>query len=107
MPKSYSQEYIDSLNQVEMHDNLGITLARACVEANVPLKLVAKYFGVSRMTVHTWFRGGPIRPGRVPLVNSLLTNIKEDTARGTLPLADFKDAKQYIAKLIDAQDEPA
>jgi hypothetical protein len=24
-----------------------------------------------------------------------------------LPLADFKDAKQYIAKLIDAQDEPA
>jgi hypothetical protein len=107
MPKSYSQEYIDSLNQVEMHDNLGISMARACVDANIPLKLIARYFDVSRMTVHTWFRGGPIRPGRIPMVRSLLANIKEDTARGTLPLADFKKAKQYIYKLIDAQDESA
>ena len=100
MPKSYSPEYIASLNAVRMYDNLGVTLARACVKANLPLKLVAKILGVSRMTVHTWFRGGPIRPGRARLVQLLLKTIEVDTARGLLPLADFKDAKEYVHELI-------
>jgi hypothetical protein len=106
MPKSYSQEYIDALNSVGMHDNLGVTLARACVKANLPLKLVAKILGVSRMTVHTWFRGGPIRPGRTKLVQLLLKTIEVDTARGLLPLADFKEARVYVHELTkDSHDE--
>lgn len=103
MPKSYSPEYINAINSVEMYDNLGIALARECVKANVPLKLVAKVFGVSRMTVHTWFRGGPIRSGRVPLVNAFLSVIEQDTAKGVLPLADFPSAKKYITELIEKQ----
>ena len=105
MPKSYSPEYVSALNAVDMRDNLGIVLARACVKANIPLKLVAKVFGVSRMTVHTWFRGGPIRPGRVQLAYALLKIIEEDTAKGILPLADFKSARAYINNLLDT--EPA
>lgn len=105
MPKSYSPEYVDALNKVDMRDNLGIVLARACVKANIPLKLVAKLFGVSRMTVHTWFRGGPIRPGRTQLVYALLKIIEEDTARGILPLADFKSARAYVNELLNT--EPA
>jgi len=103
LPKSYSPEYIDAINKVEMYDNLGIALARACVKANIPLKLVARVFGVSRMTVHTWFRGGPIRSGRLPLVNSFLSIIEQDTAKGVLPLADFQAAKKYITELLEKE----
>ena len=105
MPKSYSPEYVKMLNAVVMADNLGIVLAKACVKANLPLKLVAKVLGVSRMTVHTWFRGGDIQTGRKPLVITFLKVIEEDTAKGVLPLADFKSAKEYVHNLINK--EPA
>lgn len=99
MPKSYSPEYIEMLNAVVMPDNLGVVLAKACVKANMPLKLVAKLFGVSRMTVHSWFRGGEIRAGRRSLIIAFLKVLEEDTARGVLPLADFKAAKDYVYEL--------
>jgi hypothetical protein len=105
MPKSYSPEYVEMLNAVVMPDNLGVVLAKACVKANIPLKLVAKLFGVSRMTVHSWFRGGEIRSGRKQLIVAFLKVIEEDTARGVLPLADFKAAKEYIYELTSK--EPA
>lgn len=105
MPKSYSPEYVEMLDAVVMPDNLGVVLAKACVKANIPLKLVAKVFGVSRMTVHTWFRGGEIRSGRKQLIIAFLKVLEEDTARGALPLADFKSAKDYIYDLISK--EPA
>lgn len=105
MPKSYSPEYIEMLDAVVMPDNLGIVLAKACVKANIPLKLVAKALGVSRMSVHTWFRGGEIRQGRKQLIVTFLKVVEEDTARGVLPLADFKSAKEYIHDLISK--EPA
>ena len=105
MPKSYSPEYKEMLNSVVMPDNLGVVLAKACVKANIPLKLVAKLFGVSRMTVHTWFRGGEIRSGRKQLIVAFLKVIEEDTAKGVLPLADFKSAKEYIHDLTSK--EPA
>ena len=104
MPKSYSPEYVKMLNAVVMADNLGIVLAKACVKSNLPLKLVAKALGVSRMTVHTWFRGGEIQSGRKLLVITFLKVIEEDTAKGVLPLADFKSAKEYIHEL---NKEPA
>lgn len=105
MPKSYSPEYIKMLDAVVMPDNLGIVLAKACVKANIPLKLVAKALGVSRMSVHTWFRGGEIRQGRKQLIVTFLKVVEEDTARGVLPLADFKSAKEYIHDLNS--EEPA
>jgi hypothetical protein len=105
MPKSYSPEYVDALNSVVMPDNLGIVLAKACVKANIPLKLVAKLFGVSRMTIHVWFRGGEIRSGRKQLIYAFLKILEEDTAKGILPLADFKSAKSYMHEL--SEKEPA
>jgi hypothetical protein len=56
------------------------------------------------MTVHTWFRGGEIQSGRKLLVITFLKVIEEDTAKGVLPLADFKSAKEYIHEL---NKEPA
>jgi len=105
MPKSYSPEFVGALNKVDMRDNLGIVMARMCIKANLPASMVAKVFGVSRMTIHTWFRGGSIRTGRVETVHAFLRIIEADTAKGILPLADFKSARAYIRDLI--KTEPA
>jgi len=105
VPKSYSSEYVDMLDAVSMPNNLGVVLAKACVKANIPQKLVARVFNVSRMTVHTWFRGGEIRSGRRQLIIAFLKILEEDTAKGKFPLADFKSAKEYIYDLISK--EPA
>lgn len=105
MPKSYSPAFVEALSKVDMRDNLGIVMARACIKANLPASMVAKILGVSRMTIHTWFRGGPIRAGRVELVHAFLRIVQEDTAKGVLPLADFKSARAYLRDL--AKIEPA
>lgn len=107
MPKSYSPEYIKALNQVKMYDNLGITLARACVKANLPIAAVSKLLGVSRMTIHTWFRGGDMRPKSTESVKLLLKVIETDTAKGLLPLADFKSAREYVNEFYKTEKESA
>jgi len=105
MPRSYSPEFIKAINRVKMYDNLGVTLARACIKANLPLISVAKLMGVSRMTVHTWFRGGEMHPKSADAVKTLLKVIEVDTAKGLLPLADFKAARAYVREFF--KDESA
>lgn len=105
MPRPYSPEFIDAINKVKMYDNLGVKLARACIKANLPLNAVSKLLGVSRMTVHTWFRGGDMHPKSADMVRTLLKVIEVDTARGALPLADFKEARAYVREFF--KDESA
>ena len=59
MPKKYSQSFLIELGKAD-NERLGVKLAKACVRADLPIIEVAKVFGVSRMTIHTWFRGGAI-----------------------------------------------
>ena len=100
MPKSYSPEYVRAIHSVGLHDNLGVQLARACIKANLPIIAVSKLLGVSRMTVHTWFRGGDMRDKSAEMVKTLLKVIEADTARGVLPLAGFKEARAYVREFF-------
>lgn len=43
---------------------LGVKLGRICVKRDIPVKDVAEYFGVSRVTVYGWFRGKVIVSGK-------------------------------------------
>lgn len=36
---------------------LGVKLGRICIAKNIPVKEVAEYFSVSRLTVYKWFSG--------------------------------------------------
>jgi transposase len=55
MPKKYSPRFLVELNNLD-EEKLGVRLAKACVNADLPITDVAKVFGVSRMTIHSWFR---------------------------------------------------
>ena len=77
-----------------------MVLAKKCIAANIPSTMVAKLMGVSRQTIYAWFRGGEIQSERVPMVKTLIKVIDQDTAKGILPLKDYKSSKNYYNSLI-------
>jgi len=78
----------------------GQELAKLCVEANLPASYVCKVFGISRMALHTWFRGGPIRPKRLKLVDAFMSLVEKDMKAGLLPARNLAEAKNYIEDMI-------
>lgn len=77
-----------------------MVLAKKCIAANIPSTMVAKLMGVSRQTIYAWFRGGEIQPERLPMVQTLIKIIDQDTAKRILPLKDYKSSKDYYNSLI-------
>jgi hypothetical protein len=78
----------------------GQLLAKVCVEANLPASYVCKVFGISRMALHTWFRGGPIRNKRMGIVNAFISLVNKDLTAGILPAKNLKEAKAYIEDML-------
>ena len=37
--------------------SIGVKLGRFCIKQEYPVREVAEYFGVSRMTIYKWFTG--------------------------------------------------
>ena len=44
-------------NQEASAKHPGVKLGRICIKHNVPVAQVAKYCGVTRATVYSWFKG--------------------------------------------------
>jgi hypothetical protein len=44
-------------NKVANAKSPGVKLGRICIEKDIPVREVAEYFGVSRMTIYKWFVG--------------------------------------------------
>lgn len=105
MPKKYSQSFLIDLHKAD-GDRLGVQLAKACVRADLPATEVAKVFGVSRMTIHTWFRGGAIRDKNVSKIKQFLRALNdawieefENKTEG-LPIPSQKEAWTFLETRI-------
>jgi hypothetical protein len=99
MPRSYSNRFLLTLSKPDAIMT-GQELAKLCVEANLPASYVCKVFGISRMALHTWFRGGPIRPKRLKLVDAFMNLVEKDIKVGLLPARNLTEAKNYIEDMI-------
>lgn len=99
MARTYSQELIGEVNSRDPN-NSGVALAQACIKANLPAKYVAVALSVSRMTVHSWFRGAPLREKNRRLVEVFTDLVESDTAKGLLPAKNMMEAKAYIEEMI-------
>lgn len=99
MPRSYSNRFLLTLSKADAITT-GQILAKVCVEANLPASYVCKVFGISRMALHTWFRGGPIRPRRVGIVDAFISLVDKDLQAGLLPARNLKEAKAYIEEML-------
>lgn len=99
MPRSYSSRFLLTLSKPDAVMD-GQLLAKVCVEANLPASYVSKVFGISRMALHTWFRGGPIRPRRMDTVLAFISLVNKDLKAGVLPAKNLKEAKAYIEDML-------
>ena len=99
MPRSYSSKFLLTLSKPDAILT-GQNLARICVEANLPASYVCKVFGISRMALHTWFRGGPIRTKRMKMVDAFIALVDKDLKAGMLPAKNLKEAKAYIEDML-------
>lgn len=52
----YTNTFVTSVHAADATE-LGVRLAKLCIEKDIPLKDVAEYFGVSEMTIRNWFTG--------------------------------------------------
>ena len=44
-------------NAAADQNGLGVRLGKFCIDKDIPVSHVAKFFGVSRMTIYKWFAG--------------------------------------------------
>ncbi len=79
---------------------LGTDLANACIKANLPAGYIAQVFDTSRQTIHSWFRGGAIRPKKRQRIEVFIQLLEEDMKRGVLPCKNLRDAKAYLRDMV-------
>jgi hypothetical protein len=96
--RPYDKRLLEVIRTIE-NPTLGQTLARACLSANIPVTHVAHALEVTRMTIHTWYRGGEIRGNNKKMINLFMDYVSRDTSSGRLPAKDLEDATKYIEEL--------
>lgn len=92
MPRTLDDTLIENLRTAE---GLGGSLGRLCVKAELPILYVAEMLDVSRMTMHTWLRGGAIQPSRVPKIERFMQLVENDLQSGVLPKKTLVETKEY------------
>jgi transcriptional regulator with XRE-family HTH domain len=95
MARPYSKGYLMALSDLDSK-RLGVRLAKLCVKANLPAQYVAEVFGVSRMTIHSWFRGKAIRDKNCTRIENFMVLVREGLHEGDLPVSTLLDAKKYL-----------
>ena len=95
MARSYSQSFLETINTMDPN-NLGVQLAKLCVKANLPTSYVARKVGVSRYTIHSWFRGQYIRKINKIKVEAFIKEIDKGFNENKLPVLNLSFAKQYL-----------
>mgnify|MGYP003660223731 CR=1 FL=1 len=99
MTRPYSQEFVMGLHHANPK-RIGVKLAKVCVKANLPSIHVAKAFGVSRMAIHSWFRGSPVRDKNNTRIEHFIELIEQGLASGDFPASDRIVTKKYLESEI-------
>jgi hypothetical protein len=99
MPKSYSEKFVLNL-QKNTSDHIGIKMAKLCVKARLPIKDVANVFKVSRMAIHSWFRGSEIKEENVIKIQRFNNIIETELLEGHLPKVTSILAKHYLEEIV-------
>jgi hypothetical protein len=95
MARPYSEQFILSLNKADP-TRAGVQLGKVCVKANLPITHVAKALDVSRMSVHSWFRGQYVREQYYERIIKFIDKVNNDIDNNILPAMSIQDAKKYL-----------
>jgi hypothetical protein len=101
MARPYSEQFLISLQKADP-TRIGVQLGKICVKANLPTTYVAEAFNVSRMSIHSWFRGQYVREKNYEKITKFIELINKGIVNGVLPAETSTDAKDFIrAKVIN------
>jgi transcriptional regulator with XRE-family HTH domain len=100
MSRPYSTKFLSGLEEADDTYRVGYRMAKLCVAANLPAKYVAKALGVSRATVHNWFRGAVLRGKNEDIALAFIRLVEKDLGAEVLPAKSVKGAKAYIEDMI-------
>ena len=82
MGRKYGEKLKASLEN-KSDDRLGYRLARLCIRANLSAKRVAEMLGVSKTTVHKWFRGTGVKESNFKAVEGLIDKLTKEHEQQT------------------------
>ena len=99
MPRSYSTDLLDTVENTRTY-RLGLDLANTCIKAGLPATYIAQVFDTTRMTIHSWFRGGAIRPSKRQKIEVFIQLVEEDMKKGILPCKNLRDARAYLKDMV-------
>jgi transcriptional regulator with XRE-family HTH domain len=72
--RGYSLRLVDAIKAANPR-HPGVRLAKHCIAKGISVNQIAKFFGVSRMTVYTWFTGsGMPHKSKLELIEELLSS---------------------------------
>ena len=100
MPRPYSERFLLDLNKSDP-TRIGVQLGKVCVKANLPTSYVAEAFNVSRMSIHSWFRGQYVREKNYERIVKFIEKINQGLDKGILPAPDMTVAKNYLNAIRD------
>ena len=98
MARTYSEKFLISVQKLDDSED-GVVLAKLCIMANLPAHYVAEALGVSRMTIHSWFRGSAIRRNNLKSIKEFMLKIDDAFAEGSLPANNMAEAKEFTDKV--------
>lgn len=99
MTRPYSPELKELVIKSKGY-KLGIDLSKICMSANLPATYVAEILDTTRMTIHSWFRGGAIRSSKRRKIEVFIELMEEDFKSGVLPAKTLKEARTYTEDMI-------
>ena len=99
MARPYSEGFLLSLQKADP-TRIGVQLGKICVKANLPTTYVAEAFNVSRMSIHSWFRGQYVREKNYEKITKFIELINKGIDKGILPATTSTDAKDFIQSKV-------
>lgn len=94
----YSRKTYEAVSKADMN-MLGVQLGAACVDAEIPVQVVARWMGVSRQAVYYWFTGvTDIEPKKRPRVQSIINIVVAALDANELPADGLAATMDVIKK---------
>jgi transcriptional regulator with XRE-family HTH domain len=102
MSRPFSTKFLMGLENNNSR-SLGIQLAKLCVKANLAAEHVASAIGVTRMTVHLWYRGKAIRGKNSKKIEQFMDIIEEALEEGKLPADSINGSRIFIKENVNIE----
>jgi hypothetical protein len=94
----YSQQIIDAVAKGDMK-RPGVLLGAACIDAGIPVQVVAKWLGLSRQGVYFWFTGETeVAERNRTKVDKITSVLLAGLDAGELPAKDLATALEVVKK---------